>query len=276
MVPVSVIIPTHNRLPSLLRAVDSVLAQTRPTVRIFLIDDGGSDPTPEHFRAHPRIRFIRLDRNHGVSFARNVGIREACLAPGWIAFLDSDDTWHPAKLERQTKWLEQNPLFSVCQTEDIWMRRGIRVNPEKKHRKPEGWIFEKCVSLCCITPSSVMLHSSVFENIGAFDESLPVCEDYDLWLRLSLRYQVGLVKERLITRYQGGDDQLSTTTPLMDTYRIRALRKLLLQHPLTAGQKACVLKALRKLCRIVLNGAEKRGKRERAEYYRAILESLER
>lgn len=266
ILPVRVIIPTYNRKDSLFRAIESVLHQTLPVNEIIVVIDGGLDLSQELMCRYPSITIIHFDENHGVSFARNTGIHRALCSPGWISFLDSDDFWLPKKNEKQMDWFRSHPEIKVCQTLDIWIRRGVQVNPGLKFKKPEGWIFENCIELCCITPSSVTLLSSVFETIGLFDESLPACEDYDLWLRLSLKYPVGLLDEFLIKRYQDYTDQLSATTPFLDVYRMKALTKLLDQNVLNSEQKHQVTQHLKKLWGIVMNGAKKRGNLELIQF----------
>ncbi len=97
----------------------------------------------------------------------------------------------------------------VCHTDEIWIRNGRRVNARKKHGKKGGWIFQHCLPLCAMSPSSIMIHRDVFTALGGFDERLPACEDYDLWLRITARYPVLFTRQPLIEKYGGHDDQLS-------------------------------------------------------------------
>ena len=184
MPTVSAIIPTHNRSQTLLRALRSVYSQRIPVNEVIVIDDGSSDDTAARIQAEfPGVNLICQAQN-GVSHARNRGIDAA--QGEWLAFLDSDDEWLPIKVETQLNAVRNNPSFRICHSNEIWIRNGRRVNPMDKHRKHGGWIFEHCLTpLRHISPSSVLLHRSVVEEFGNFDESLPVCEDYDLWLRLT-------------------------------------------------------------------------------------------
>jgi glycosyltransferase involved in cell wall biosynthesis len=179
---ISVVITTYNRKNIIGRAIDSVLAQTRSADEIILVDDGSSDNTNEFVKnKYPKIKYI-WQECRGISHARNTGIS---LATGtWIAFLDSDDEWLSSKLEVQQNALKIEPDYKICHTNEIWIRNGRRVNPMKKHEKSGGFIFKNCLPLCIISPSSVIINRSVFDQYGTFDESLDVCEDYDLWLRL--------------------------------------------------------------------------------------------
>jgi len=163
---VSVVIPTCNRADLVLRALASVRAQTRPPSEILVVDDGSTDATIERIRAaFPKVTLLE-QKNRGVSAARNTGIQKA--RGTFIALLDSDDEWLPQKLDRQLAAIEKandndndNDTL-LCHTDEIWIRGGRRVNPMKKHQKYGGRIFERCLPLCVISPSSVLLHRSLF------------------------------------------------------------------------------------------------------------------
>ncbi len=263
---VSVIIPTYNRRTLVLRALGSVLEQTFKDSEILVVDDGSTDDTLEALKDFSqKVRVIRHERNLGVSAARNTGVR-ASTAP-LVAFLDSDDRWLPRKLETQVRFFHDNPKAVVCQTREIWIRGGRRVNPARKHIKPSGNIFEASLERCLVSPSAVMMHRSLLEEIGLFDEELPVCEDYDLWLRISCRHPIHLIKEDLLVREGGRADQLSALGPGMDRYRIRSMINLILQAPLTEAQRAAALRELSRKCRIYGHGCIKRGREEEGRYY---------
>ncbi|MES9936336.1 MAG: glycosyltransferase family A protein, partial [Sedimenticola sp.] len=222
---ISVIIPTHNRADLLERALKSVQAQTLPPLEVIVVDDGSEDHTREMVsEKFPRVRYLQQP-NRGVSSARNLGISEA--RGDWIALLDSDDEWLPSKLASQKTRLESQPGHHICHTEEIWIRNGKRVNQMKKHTKQGGAIFQHCLPLCVISPSSVLIHKSVFREVGLFDESLPACEDYDLWLRICARYPVTYVEQPQIVKYGGHEDQLSRRHWGMDRFRLHALEKII-------------------------------------------------
>lgn len=224
MPTVSVIIPTYQREDVLGRALRSVLAQTRPAEEVLVVDDGSEDASAELVASYPGVRYERIV-HAGVSAARNRGI--ALAQSDWLAFLDSDDEWLPEKLAEQLAALDREPGHRVCHTDEVWIRNGRRVNPRRRHKKHGGWIFRHCLPLCAISPSSVLVHRSVFEEVGTFDEDFPACEDYDLWLRVTSRYPVLYVDRPLLRKYGGHDDQLSRRVPALDRYRIRALDKIL-------------------------------------------------
>jgi len=261
---VSVIIPTYNRAWILREAVDSVLGQDFESFELIVVDDGSTDDTAEILAAYgDRLRVIRQE-NRGVSAARNTGIRAA--GGTLIAFLDSDDFWLPGKLACQVAYLEAHPRRMICQTEEIWIRNGVRVNPGKRHRKPSGDIFERSLELCLVSPSAVMLRSRLFEPVGLFDETLPACEDYDLWLRVAVRWPVYCIDTPQVVKRGGHGDQLSRQ-PCLDKYRIRALVKIIEEGHLRASQHNAAVLALQRKCAVYASGCLKRGRIEEAGRY---------
>ena len=266
MTMVSVIIPTFNRAHLVGRAISSVLFQTFKNYEILVVDDGSTDATQEVVeRFGSKIKDVPLRSNHGVSAARNAGIR-ASTAP-FLAFLDSDDYWLPEKLSSQMNFFRHNPGFHICQTEEIWIRRGRRVNPGKKHRKPSGDIFLPSLGMCLVSPSAVMISRSLLHETGLFDETLPACEDYDLWLRIASRYPIPLIERLLVVKTGGHTDQLSRRFSGMDRFRIRALANLLHRNILSSRQKQEALEELKKKCNIYAKGCLKRGRKKEGRFY---------
>lgn len=262
---ISVIIPTHNRVGLLSRALRSVLAQSRPPAEVLVVDDGSTDGTEERVRTDfPAVRYLRQE-NRGVAAARNHGVREA--RSEWLAFLDSDDEWLPQKLALQLEALDRESSYLLCHTNEIWIRRGRRVNPMRKHAKAGGYIFRNCLPLCVVSPSSVVVHRSLFERVGLFDESLPACEDYDLWLRVCSRFPILYLEEPLIVKYGGHADQLSGRYWGMDRFRIRALEKVLETGTLSPGDRRAALYRLLEKIDVYLCGARKRGKQDDVAVY---------
>jgi GT2 family glycosyltransferase len=273
MAAVSVIIPTFNRAHKIARAVASVLYQTFADYEILVIDDGSEDTTSKALAPFlPHIQCITHSKNLGVSAARNTGIR-ASDSP-LIAFLDSDDYWLPDKLATQVSFFSEHPEAVACQTEERWIRRGVRVNPMKKHFKPSGEVFESCLRLCVVSPSAAVVKRSLLEEVGVFDEDFPVCEDYDLWLRISWKYPIWLIPEPLVIKEGGSPDQLSRSIEGMDRYRIRAIARLLGSGCLGERQTEAALKELHFKCRVYGNGCMRRGKKKEGEYYFNLPEML--
>lgn len=224
---VSAIIPTFNRAHVLARAIDSVLAQSYPSIEIIVVDDGSEDHTEEVLKAYEQRKNVHLlkTENRGVSHARNLAARSA--KGQWLAFLDSDDEWLPEKIEMQMTFSVVHPHISLIHGEEIWVRNGRRVNPKKKHKKYGGHIFENCLSLCLISPSASMIKKSLYDQFGGFDESFVVCEDYRLWLHITLHHEVGFIEAPIIIKYGGHSDQLSTRYVAMDYWRVKTLGELL-------------------------------------------------
>jgi glycosyltransferase involved in cell wall biosynthesis len=264
---VSVVIPTFNRNGMLKDAVDSVLDQEYGNTELIVVDDGSSDATVRTLSAYQdRLRLIR-QKNCGVSAARNAGIRAA--AGTLIALLDSDDLWLPGKLHAQVDYFEAHPEALICQTEEIWIRNGVRVNPGKRHRKEAGDIFERSLELCLVSPSAVMMRKSILDEVGLFDERLPACEDYDLWLRIAWKHPVHLIDTPLIVKRGGHADQLSRM-PELDKYRIRSICNLLDRGCLSPSQKEASVEMLKTKCAIYAQGCRKRGRAEDALYYEQL------
>ena len=188
----------------------------------------------------------------------------------YVCFLDSDDEWLEDKLQRQIDLLATRE-YNIIHGEEIWIRNGKRVNPRKIHQKYGGWIFEKCLPRCLISPSAAMVKRELLLELGGFDEQLPVCEDYDLWARITSRHEVGFVKRPIIVKYGGASDQLSRKYKGMDYYRILSLDRIRREGSLTDGQKAKVLEEMNKKAAIFMAGCLKHGNRDQFQATREIL-----
>ena len=266
---IAVVIPTFNRKHCISRAIESVLSQTLAANEIIVVDDGSSDGTGSFLEEkYPQLRYLSQS-NLGVSAARNRGDIES--SSKWLAFLDSDDEWLEKKLELQIQRLIENPEYQLIHSEEIWIRNGVRVNQMKKHQKGGGHIFDKCLPLCAISPSSVILSRQLFEEVGGFDEELPACEDYDLWLKICSRYPVLFIEQALIKKYGGHDDQLSRLHWGMDRFRVQAMGNLLQSGNLNPDQITKTRTMLLSKCEILLAGAEKRDNRETVDHYRSMI-----
>ena len=250
---ISVVIPTYNRYEFLKKALISVYAQSYQPKEVIVVDDGSCDDTKQIQKDFPNIKYI-FQKNSGVSSARNKGIENSTYK--WVAFLDSDDEWCEDKLLLQVKLHQQNKNILMSYTDEKWIRDSLEVKMPKKYKKIGGYIFDKCLSHCIIAPSSVLIHKQLFDDLGMFDESLEVCEDYDLWLRVAISHEIGLCEEKLIKKYAGHEDQLSFKYWGMDRFRVISLEKLL-DFDLDEAKKNLVKKYLFKKYSLLLKGAIK-------------------
>jgi glycosyltransferase involved in cell wall biosynthesis len=164
---VSVIIPTYNRAAWVTEAAASVLTQKFWDYELIVVDDGSTDATLEALASfRGQVKVLRRKERRGVSAARNLGA--GASRGDWLAFLDSDDLWLPDKLARQIDYLRAHPDLLICQTEEIWLRNGVRVNPPETHRKVGGDIFLQSLKRCSVSPSAVMVHRRLFKTMGGF------------------------------------------------------------------------------------------------------------
>ena len=265
---VSVVIPVHNRQDRIGPCIESVLSQTMAPKEVIVVDDGSTDQTSMVLRRFDgRIDVVALPENRGVSCARNVGAERA--EGRWICFLDSDDLWKENKLWNQWSFIRRHPFFQIVQSEEIWIRDGVRVNSQKHHAKPDGWIWSRSLDLCLVSPSAVLLKKSLFDEHGGFDESLPACEDYDLWIRISRDHPVGLDPTLSVVKHGGHSDQLSRRFEAMDRFRVRSLVKAMEREtdPIFRARLSDVLK---RKAGILAQGCRKRGRPDEASYFESL------
>lgn len=269
----SVIIPTYNRAHTIERAISSVFAQGFDDYELIIVDDGSTDKTQEVLtffaKNKPNNVFVKLLRteNKGVSAARNYGVNYA--SGTWISFLDSDDEWLPHKLQAQYNFIQDNPDYKLVHGEEIWIRNGVRVNQKKIHQKDGGDIFERATELCLISPSAVAIETDTYLEHGGFREDFPVCEDYDLWLKITSLMPVGFIKDPIINKYGGHEGQLSAQFKAMDFYRVKSLKWILKNRELTPEKRNKVLEVALKKCTILLNGYQKHNNEENVPQVKA-------
>lgn len=269
---VSIIIPVRNREEFLVRAITSVFEQSYSAYELIVIDDGSDRPLGAAQALVEEAGHCWIQQTpRGVSAARNRGV--AAARYDWIAFLDSDDRWKSEKLKKQVHFHLHHPEILISQTDEEWYRYGRWVNKKKYHRLAEGDGFKDSLELCCISPSSVLLHRTVLKECGVFDERFPVCEDYELWLRVAARYQIGLISEKLIEKYGGHSDQLSRSLPALDRYRLHAILKLLIFAYLTEAQQSLAVDAALRRTHLLALGAKKHAP-EHVSIYETIAELL--
>ena len=258
---ISVIIPTYNREKLLKKTIESVLNQTIQANEIIIIDDGSTDKTRELVMSfkNSHLKYI-FQKNNGVSNARNRGINIATNE--WLCFLDSDDIWEENKLEEQIIFHKENPHILISNTDELWLFNNKIIKQKKHQLKPSGFCFEENIPNTLIGASTVMIHKSVLRDIGYFDEELTACEDYDLWLRILVKYELGLINKKLIRKIAGHENQLSFSTKLMDKYRILAL----LKHK-NSQFKVQISNEIIKKCDILIKGAIKHNNQQIKEHY---------
>ena len=206
---VSVVIPTFNRLKHLKAAVTSVLEQTKADWEMVIADDGSAEETREFLRSleDPRIRTLWLPHSGNPSRVRNAAIRHA--QGRYLAFLDSDDRWDPRKLEVQLGALQADPgrrwSYSAIGRID---EQGLPMSDEGIARwvPHEGKIVEELLKIeAFVATPAVVAERSLVEEAGGFDEEQWFGEDYDLWIRLAMLSEVGVVSERLAFVRDRGD-----------------------------------------------------------------------
>jgi glycosyltransferase involved in cell wall biosynthesis len=206
---VSIVIPTYNRAASLVRALDSVLAQTYPAWEVLIVDDASTDDTAGRIAPYlgDRVALHRRPRNGGATAARNAGI---ALARGaYVAFLDSDDEWLPEKLARQVALFQAGPPDLGLVYAGLWQlvdgRPPVAVPPRQRGRVYDALRWRNRIG----TASGVMVRRDLLRALGGFDERLSACEDWDLWLRIARDWQVDAIEEPLLRYHDGGGDRLS-------------------------------------------------------------------
>lgn len=269
---ISVVIPTYNRRSSIGDAIESVQQQTLLPREVIVVDDGSTDETASYVRNQFPDVILVDQSNQGVSHARNQGIQKA--REPWIAFLDSDDRWFKNKLAVQMAAINESPDYKLCHCDEHWIRNGKRVNPMNKHQKRGGFIFEHCLPLCAISPSAVLVHQSLFDEVGLFDESLPACEDYDLWLRICAKHPALFIDQALLEKTGGHEDQLSRKHWGMDRFRLHALAKLIRGHALNTEQLVQTNAVFQQKYDIMIKGAVKRGNTEFSEELQQMYSDL--
>ncbi len=269
---VSVVLTTYNRIGLVEQALSSVLDQERPPDEVIVVDDGSDDGTPYRLSRFGKNIFYVYTRNRGISAARNIGVR---LSRGkTIAFLDSDDLWLRPKLRRQMEILDAQPDLGYCHTDEYWIRNGRPVNPMKKHQKHSGDMYMRSLSMCVISPSSVVIRRRVLEETGLFDETFPAGEDYDLWLRMTSRFDGAYVNEKCIVKRGGHEGQLSAQ-PCIDRYRILALEKMLADDQLNPMRRDATREELTRRARLYIQGCAKHGRHEDVDRFKKVLRSVE-
>lgn len=271
MPSVSIVIPVFNRTEPLERALQSIQKQTFQDYEMIVVDDHSTDDIFSVSKKYGAKYLKTIGK--GVSAARNTGIQSS--DSDLLAFLDSDDEWLPHKLELQMQYLAQNQNCSIVHSNELWIRNGLPVNQGLKHQKMGGRIFSQCTELCLIAPSSVLVRRSLLNQVGLFDESFPVCEDFDFWLRITATEDIGFISEPLVIKHGGHQDQLSMQFHSMDLWRVRALAKHLNNSKLSESENLALRTSLKKKCEILLKGFKKHQNFENVNEVERYLKALQ-
>ncbi len=221
---ISVIIPVFGRFNLFQEAVESVLRQSFKEYELIIVDDGSNDPRIEWFSLSNKAKYLRIEHSGRPGLVRNRGVE---IAKGkFIAFLDSDDLWNFKKLEIQYEFLRKNKRFRISHTRELWIKEGKIISQKKQKHKREGNIFIDALKKCIVGPSTVMLEKKLFEEIGGFREDLEIAEDYELWLRVLSKHEIGYIDLPLTIKRAGKWFQLSKKYEQIEIFRIEGLKKL--------------------------------------------------
>lgn len=199
----SVVIPTYNRASSISRTLRSVADQTFTDIEVIVVDDGSEDNTEDVILAtrlrHSGIRwkYIRK-KNQGPAASRNVGVNAADGL--YVAFLDSDDVWLPKKLEIYNSARLQNPDVGLWYSDYRVVDRHGNFLENICSRVDSSKAYTRLLIENFIGTSTAVVKKSCFMDVGGFMESLPVSEDYDLWIRICRKFSVGHIAE-VLTEY---------------------------------------------------------------------------
>ena len=268
----TVIIPSFNRALVIGRALSSVFNQKnfdQWISEVIVVDDASSDETSSildnYLKKYSVLKVIKNTSQRGVSYSRNLAIKSA--RSQWIAFLDSDDEWKSNKIDLQMKHLIENPNSVICHTNEIWIRNDKRVNERLIHKKCGGDIFHRCLELCCVSPSSVIVDRSILLNFGLFRVDFPVCEDYDLWLKISCHHEFAYLHERLCIKHGGHPDQLSQKYHSMDEWRIRSIENIVRDNidTLSSEKKMMAFQSYQEKYKVLLRGYLRHGHLDKAK-----------
>ncbi len=291
-VRVSVVVSTFNKKEMVADCIRSILDQTFRDFEIVVSDDGSTDGTPYHvfreFQAQPKAIEIlarqspgsirpfshiftsqgipiqyHYCQSRGLSTARNRGIKAA--RGEYIAFLEAEDLWDERHLATQMAFIEANPATRVCYVTHKYVgedRKRRLPDPET----PDGWIFRAALERSPMCTSGVLVHRSCFAECGTFDENLPACEDYDMWVRLSAHYQIRFVEGVTVARRAMRRDG-SPRAWSWDRFRVYALEKAFQSGRLTIGQRLLVAEEIVRKCERLVEGFKRQKSEERSNFY---------
>ena len=275
---VTIVILNWNGKRFLAPCLDAVLAQTFRDFEIVLVDNGSSDGSVQFLQRHyPQVRLIVNQRNLGFAAANNQAIRAS--GSEFVATLNNDTEVEPGWLEALVATVQSDSQVGMCASKMLFAHRRDVINsagialdrvgiawdrlggrPDDPTTAAPEEVFGPCAG-------AALYRRQMLDEIGLFNENLPVCEDYDLWLRISCRYPVHLITEPLVIKEGGHEDQLSSRYWGMDRFRIHSIAALMRSGHLDERQLALAQDELGNKCRIYANGCLKRGKWKEAVTY---------
>lgn len=206
---VSIVTPTYNRADFLPAAISSVLAQTYEDFELIVVDDGSEDDTRavlEPFLGDKRVRYF-YQENQGQSVARNYALAQS--SGEFIAFLDSDDLWCPNKLEKQLSAFDANPDADIVHGDEVLIDEQGEVITEKNMKRYSGRITRQLLADNSVSITTALVKRRCFQEMGGFDTSVGVADDYDLWLRFSAKYRF-YYEPGIVASYRVMTNQISS------------------------------------------------------------------
>jgi glycosyltransferase involved in cell wall biosynthesis len=236
----SVVIPTYNRAAKVVRALESVLAQTWKDYDVWVVDDGSTDQTAEALAPYlDRIHYRQIP-NSGAAGARNQGIQES--RGSYIALLDSDDTWRPTKLEAFAGAIQAHPeaglLYSSIEVVDE-AGQWLRVN---QARAMQGSAYLPLLMGNFLAASSCVIRRACLEGTAPFDPAMAPCEDWDLWLRIARGCPIEFVPGALTRfEYTAADKITSNTAAWLEAHDRVVAKAFRLDPSLTPQVRQAVL-----------------------------------
>lgn len=275
---IDVIVPYFNRYPLVKDCIQSILQQKDVHVHLYVIDDCSNQQQANLLREYchnvslPKqinLYYIYLHKNNGPAYCRNYGAKLG-KSP-YLSFLDSDDQWEETKLLKQIKFLKDNPNIYYVHTNEKWVKNNVIITPQKKHIKQGGYFIKRLLKSCLISPSSILLKRSFWDNLFPrhFNPAFRVAEDYEFWLRINLLYPAGYIDEKLTIKYAGDWEQLSQTKEI-DRNRVLALHRLYrlyAKHPQFQNIKSQWYKEVIYKLNILIKGSIKYKKENKINEY---------
>jgi glycosyltransferase involved in cell wall biosynthesis len=227
---VSIIIPSYNREKLITKAIDSVVAQTYQNTEIVVVDDGSTDRTRDVVMAYGRDIVYVFQKNKGIAGARNTGMRR-CTGD-YIAFLDSDDYWKPAKLARQLQLFRDHPEYGMVASQCASVQSDGSFR-EKNRPGISGWVLQNLFNKNFIRTSAAVITRTCMNRVGLFDETLREGEEYDYWLRIAAQFPIGFINESLAV-YVDNPHGVSTDSLAGRLHRLTILEKGYLKEKIPA------------------------------------------